>query len=30
MDSENLSDNPKEIKDAMNQVMLDNKGIGKC
>lgn len=28
MDLENLPDNIKEIKDAMNQVMLDNKGIG--
>mgnify|MGYP001444212596 CR=1 FL=1 len=28
MDLENLPDNLKEIKDAMNQVMLDNKGIG--
>ena len=28
MDLENLPDNLKEIKDTMNQVMLDNKGIG--
>ena len=27
MDLENLPDNLKEIKDTMNQVMLDNKGI---